>query len=68
LKKFVFVFFKNKKECIFLMEPDFWQYFGDRRQEGGTLSGEFLRDLFNDYVREIKSALPNALIRFLFFF
>lgn len=31
---------------------------------GGPNSGEFMRDLFNDFVRVIKNNLPNALISF----
>ena len=38
------------------------QYYGDTKQQGGTLSGTFMRDLFNDFIAQIKTYLPNALI------
>ena len=38
------------------------QYYGDHQQQGGTLSGEYMRDLFNDFAKQIKTHLPNALI------
>jgi len=47
---------------VFLMEPDFWQFYGDRRQQGGNLSGQEMRTLFNDMVKMIKKNLPNAKI------
>lgn len=50
-------------ECIFLIEPDFWQYYGDTAtQEGGTLSGEYMRSLFDDFAKAIRNELPNAKI------
>lgn len=47
---------------VFLMEPDFWQFYGDHSQQGGNLSGQEMRALFDDMVREIKKNLPNAKI------
>ena len=47
---------------VFLIEPDFWQYYGDQSQEGGVLSGSEMRSLFNDIVSAIKKNLPNAAI------
>ena len=47
--------------CVFLIEPDFWQYYGDTHtQEGGTLSGEQMRALYDDIAAAIKKNLPNA--------
>lgn len=49
--------------CVFLIEPDFWQYYGDEStQEGGTLSGEEMRALYDDIASTIKKNLPNAAI------
>lgn len=48
--------------CLFIMEPDFWQFYGDRTQEDGTLSGEYMRALFDDFAKEIRKQLPNAKI------
>jgi hypothetical protein len=56
------------RTAIFVMEPDFWQYYGDDgtngkpSQQGGVLSGAYARALFDDFVRVIKNHLPNALI------
>merc|ERR1712127_147913 len=47
---------------VFNIEADFHQYYGDDKQEGGTLSGEEMRSLFDDIVTAIKSNLPNAAI------
>ena len=47
---------------VFLIEPDFWQYYGDSSQAGGPLSGPYMRLLFDDIVSAIKKNLPNALI------
>lgn len=48
--------------CIFLIEPDLWQYYGDKKQQGGTLSGSYMRSLYDDFARSIKKHLPNAKI------
>lgn len=48
--------------CVFIMEPDFWQYYGDHTQEGGSLSGEYMRALFDDFAKEIRKQLPKAKI------
>jgi hypothetical protein len=47
---------------VFKMEPDLWQYYGDSHQEGGTLSGQYMRGLFDRFVGAIKKQLPNACI------
>ncbi len=47
---------------VFLMEPDFWQFYGDHTQQGGTISGPDMRKLFDDMVSAIKKNLPNAAI------
>jgi hypothetical protein len=44
---------------IFFIER---QYYGDGRQVNGGLSGEYMRDLLNAFVGQIKQYLPNALI------
>jgi len=48
--------------ALILIEPDFYQYYSDSRQQGGTLSGPYMRTLFDDISKAIKSSLPNALI------
>jgi len=52
----------KNKEVVFVMEPDFWQFFGDSKQKGGTLSGPYMRTLFDDFAAAIKANLPNARI------
>jgi hypothetical protein len=47
---------------VFLIEPDFWQYYGDKNQQGGGISGPQMRSLFDGMVSKIKANLPNALI------
>ncbi len=49
-------------EIIWLIEPDFWQYYGDTNQQNGGLSGLYMRQLFDDIAIAIKTELPNALI------
>lgn len=48
--------------AVFLLEPDFWQFYGDHTQQGGNLSGQEMRSLFDDMVARIKKNLPNAAI------
>lgn len=48
--------------CIFVIEPDFWQYYGDSHQNGGPLSGTYMRQLFDDFAAEIRKYLPKAKI------
>ena len=58
--------------AIFLIEPDFWQYYGRNAtntpgpqngpQEGGALSGNEMRNLFDQIVATIKIYLPYAAI------
>ena len=58
--------------AIFLIEPDFWQYYGRNAtntpgpefgpQEGGALSGNEMRILFDKIAATIKSYLPYAAI------
>lgn len=50
------------KRVIFAIEPDFVQYYSDNRQIGGRLSGQYMRELFDDFVLVLKSELPNCLI------
>jgi hypothetical protein len=38
------------------------QYWGDYKQQGGTLSGQYMRSLYDDIANAIKSKLPKALI------
>ena len=40
----------------------FRQYYGDYRQAGGTLTGDYARSLFDDIALAIKKSLPKALI------
>lgn len=47
---------------VWLIEPDFYQYYSDSSQTGGTLSGEYMRALLDDFVNAIKTYLPNAII------
>lgn len=47
---------------VWLIEPDFWQYYGNQKQEGGPLSGQEMRKLFDDIASAIKKNLPNAAI------
>jgi hypothetical protein len=54
----------SSAKTIFLIEPDFWQYYGTSTQQGGALSGPYMKALFDDFVSAIKSHLPNALISF----
>lgn len=46
--------------AIFLIEPDLYQYYHETRQQGGTLTGPYLRSLYDDICKTIKSVLPNA--------
>ncbi len=48
--------------CVFLIEHGFWNYYGARTQEKGTLAGHEMRALFDNIVRAIKKNLPNAAI------
>lgn len=50
------------REMIWLIEPDFWQYYGRSEQINGTLNGTYMRELFDDMASTIKSNLPNAII------
>lgn len=52
------------KKAVFEIEPDFYQYYSDAKQANGPLSGEYMRALFDDFVKAIKSELPNAIISF----
>lgn len=47
---------------VWLIEPDFYQYYSDAQQAGGTLSGDYMRALFDDFAKAIKNNLPNAVI------
>lgn len=52
----------SNKEIVWLIEPDFWQYYGQSSQQNGVLSGAYMRSFFDDIAVAIKSQLPNALI------
>ncbi|RNA07607.1 hypothetical protein BpHYR1_014851 [Brachionus plicatilis] len=54
--------FGREKRAVFAIEPDFVQYYSDQRQIGGPLTGQYMRELFDDFVSALKSELPNALI------
>ena len=47
----------------FLIEPDFWQYYGDSHQQNGPLRGTYMRQLYDDIAVSVKSELPLAKIR-----
>jgi len=49
-------------EMVWLIEPDFWQYYGDQHQEGGPCTGQFMRQFYEDVAFAIKGELPNARI------
>ena len=46
------------------MESSFSQYYDNPKQEGGSLAGEYLRELFDDFGKKIRDQLPNAIIAF----
>ncbi len=48
--------------CVFLIEPDFYQYYGSHEQIDGAMSGQEMRDLFDDIAKTIRDFLPNAAI------
>ena len=49
--------------CIFLIEPDFYQYYGDTTsQAGGAMTGPQMRTLFDNIAQAIRKNLPNAAI------
>ena len=47
---------------VFLIEPDFYQYYGNKKQQNGPMKGEEMASFFNEIVSAIKSNLPNAAI------
>ena len=47
-------------KIVFLMEPDFYQYYSDKNQKGGPISGREMRQLFDSFCNAIKTKLPNA--------
>ena len=47
--------------AVFLIEPDFWQYYGDSRQKNGGISGSEMRNLYDRIVNAVKENLPKAL-------
>lgn len=49
-----------KAAPIILIEPDLYQYYHVQTQEGGPLSGQDLRKLYDEICMTIKSVLPNA--------
>jgi hypothetical protein len=50
----------RNSELLWLIEPDFWQYYGDHEQQGGTLNGQYMRQLFDEIASAVKSELPNS--------
>lgn len=46
-------------QVVFLIEPDFWQYYGDPRQKC-ALTGLEMRALFIDFVKAIRTFLPRS--------
>ena len=38
------------------------QYYGDKHQQSGPLSGAFMRQLYDDIAASIKSEMPNSKI------
>ncbi len=46
------------------MESKFSQYYENPKQEGGSLTGEYLRELFDDFCKKIRDELSNAIIAF----
>jgi hypothetical protein len=52
----------SNRQVLWLIEPDFYQYYSDQRQENGVLSGSYMRSLFDDFALAIKKSLPNAQI------
>ena len=54
----------TQRTTVFLIEPDFYQYYrkDGSQQEGGPLSGQEARAVFDGIVSAIKESLPNALI------
>jgi hypothetical protein len=46
----------------FIVKNFIRQYYGDTHQLGGTLSGTYMRNLFDDIGKIIKDSLPNAII------
>jgi hypothetical protein len=52
----------SNMQVVWLIEPDFWQYYGISAQSNGALSGPYMRALFDDIVRVIRVYLPNSLV------
>ncbi len=48
--------------CVFLIEPDFYQYYGSAEQKGGAVTGEEMRSLFDEIAKIVREHLPNAAI------
>ncbi len=51
----------KNQDTVFLIESKFSQY-TNSKQEGGPLTGEYLRALFDDFAKKIRDQLPNAII------
>ena len=58
----------SEGEFIWLIEPDFWQYYvtnnGPFVQQNCGLSGKYMRELYDEISRTVKSELPNTKISF----
>jgi hypothetical protein len=49
-------------KVVFLIEPDFYQYYSNANSNNNPLSGSEMRSLFDDISKAIKLNLPNAFI------
>lgn len=45
---------------VWMMEPDYYQYSGDTKQEGGPLSFQEAGGMMRDIVAKVRESLPNA--------
>ncbi len=59
-----FLTYPNNTEVIYIIESKFSQYYNNPKQEGGPLSGEYLRALYDDFAKSIRAHLPRAILTF----
>jgi hypothetical protein len=52
----------RNSEILWLIEPNFWRYYGIASQHNGPLSGNYVRSLFDEIIKTIKKYLPKSLI------
>lgn len=50
----------QSSESIWLIEPEFWQYYGEHQQSNGALNGQYMRELYDMIAQAIRCELPNA--------